>query len=130
MTMDKPRILVVEDEFIVAFEMKAALEGMGYTVCGMVNSGEEAIECAEREQPNLVLMDVSLKGEMDGIEAARHIRARLGIRTAFLSGYPVEEMMTRAADVRPIGIFVKPLEYQQLEETLGTFFLSLAAEVR
>lgn len=129
MTMDKPKILVVEDEFIVAFEMKAALEGLGYTVCGMVSSGEEAIERAERERPNLILMDVSLKGEMDGIEAARHIRARLGIRTAFLSGYPIEEMMRRVADVQPIGIFVKPLDYQQLEETLGTFFLSHAAEI-
>jgi len=122
-------ILVVEDEFIVAFEMKAALEGMGYTVCGMVSSGEEAIDCAERERPNIVLMDVSLKGEMDGIEAARHIRARLGIRTAFLSGYPVEELMTRAADTQPIGIFVKPLDYQQLEEALGSYFLSLAMEI-
>ena len=129
MTMKKPRILIVEDEFIVAFEMKVALEGMGYTVCGMASSGEGAIECAEREQPNCVLMDVSLKGEMDGIEAARHIRARFGIRTAFLSGYPVEEMFVRVADVQPIGIFVKPLEYQQLEETLGTFFLSLTAEI-
>ena len=121
--------MVVEDEFIVAFELKTALEGMGYTVCGMVSSGEQAIACAERERPDCVLMDVSLKGEMDGIEAARHIRARFGTRTAFLSGYPAEEMMRRAADVRPIGIFAKPLDYRQLEETLGSFFLSLAAEI-
>ena len=127
--MNRPSILVVEDEFIVAFELKGALEGMGYTVCGMVSSGEEAIVFAEREQPDCVLMDVSLKGEMDGIQAARHIRARLGIRTAFLSGYPAEEMMTRAADIRPIGFFVKPLEYGQLERALGTFFLSRAAEI-
>ena len=121
--------MVAEDEFIVAFELKTALEGMGYTVCGMVSSGEQAIDCAERERPDCVLMDVSLKGEMDGIEAARHIRARFGTRTAFLSGYPAEEMMRRAADVRPIGIFAKPLDYRQLEETLGSFFLSLAAEI-
>jgi CheY-like chemotaxis protein len=122
--MTKPKILVVEDEFIVAFELKVVLEGMGYTVCGMVSSGEDAIESVEREKPGCVLMDVSLKGEMDGIETARHIRARFGIRTAFLSGYPVEELMTRAADVEPIGIFVKPLVYSELEMTLGTFFLS------
>jgi len=122
--MTKPRILVVEDEFIVAFELKGALESMGYSVCGMVSSGEEAIESAERERPDCVLMDVSLKGEMDGIEAARHIRARYGTRSAFLSGYPIEEMMRRVEDVRPIGIFVKPLEYGELEQTLGDFFLS------
>lgn len=127
--MTGPRILVVEDEFIVAFELKGALEGMGYTVCGMVSSGEEAIECAEREMPDCILMDVSLKGDMDGIEAARHIRARFGTRSAFLSGYPVEEMMRRVADVRPIGIFVKPLDYEELEQTLGTFFLSGASEI-
>ena len=122
--MTGPRILVVEDEFIVAFELKGALEGMGYTVCGMVSSGEDAIDCVEREKPDCVLMDVSIRGEMDGIEAARHIRARFGTRTAFISGYPVEELMERAADVRPIGIFVKPLEYRELEIALGTALLS------
>ena len=122
--------MVVEDEFIVAFELKTALEGMGYTVCGMVSSGEQAIACAERERPDCVLMDVSLKGEMDGIEAARHILARFGTRSAFLSGYPAEETMTRVADVRPIGIFVKPLDYESLELALGDFFLSRAVEIQ
>lgn len=129
MTMSGYSILVVEDEFIVAYELKVALEGMGYTVCAMVSSGEEAIDCAEREKPDCVLMDVSLKGEMDGIEAARHIRSKLGIRTAFLSGYPAEEMMTRAADVRPIGFFVKPLEYEKLETTLARFLLSHGTDI-
>ena len=127
--MTKPKILVVEDEFIVAFELKVALEGMGYTVCGMVSSGEDAIESVEREKPDCVLMDVSLKGAMDGIEAARHIRARFGIRSAFLSGYPVDEIVRRVADVRPVGIFVKPLEYGELERVLGTFFLSGEAAI-
>lgn len=127
--MTRPKILVVEDEFIVAFELKVALEGMGYTVCGMVSSGEDAIKLVEREKPDCVLMDVSLKGAMDGIEAARHIRARFGIRSAFLSGYPVDEIVRRVADVRPVGIFVKPLEYGELERVLGTFFLSGEAAI-
>jgi len=127
--MTRPTILVVEDEFIVAFELKVALEGMGFTVCGMVSSGEDAIDCVEREKPDCVLMDVSIRGEMDGIEAARHIRARFGTRTAFISGYPVEELMERAADVRPIGIFVKPLEYRELEIALGTVLLSGDADL-
>jgi CheY-like chemotaxis protein len=127
--MTKPRILVVENEFIVAFELKMALEGMGYAVCGIVSSGEDALAYAEREQPDCVLMDVSLNGEIDGIEAARQIRSRHGIRTAFLSGYPAEEVMTRGADVRPIACFVKPLDYEQLKAALRSFFLAGAAAI-
>jgi two-component system response regulator len=119
-----PRILVVEDEFIVALEMKVALEGMGFEVCGMVGTGKEALEVAVRERPDCVLMDVSLKGDMDGIEAARDIRARLGIPSVFMSGFPVEEMMERTADIRPMGCFVKPVAYEQLEAVLAEYFLS------
>jgi len=120
--MEKPRILVVEDEFIVAFELRTALEEMGYSVCGVVSSGEEAIEVAERERPDCVLMDVSVKGPVDGVEAALRIRSRLGIPTAFLTGYPVEEVMSRARDAEPYGCFVKPLDYEELESFLQTFF--------
>ena len=122
--MTGQKILVVEDEFIVAYELKAALEKMGFTVCGTASSGLEAIESAERDRPDLILMDVSIKGELDGIETARHIRSRLGIRSVFLSGYPAEEMMTRAADVRPIGFFIKPLDYEKLKIALSAYFLS------
>lgn len=122
-------ILVVEDEFIVALELKTALEAMGYTVCGMVNSGADAIACAEQDRPDCVLMDVSLKGEMDGIEAARRIHDRFGIRTAFLSGYPAEKVMDRAGEVDPLGCLVKPFEYDQLEAMLQRFFDSVAGGV-
>jgi CheY-like chemotaxis protein len=124
-----PRILVVEDEFIVALELTRSLERMGYSVCGTVGSGIAAIDCVERERPDCILMDVSLKGEMDGIEAARHIQRRYGIRSVFLSGYPADEMMARVADVKPIGCFVKPLEYEQLEAALEDFFRSTALRV-
>ena len=127
--MRKPCVLIVEDEFIVAFELKAALERLGYRVCGIASSGQAAIDYAERESPDCVLMDVSLKGEMDGIEAARHIRARGGIRSVFLSGYPTDEMTERVADLRPIACFVKPVEYEQLEAALAAFFLSRAARM-
>ena len=121
--MNKPVILVVEDEFIVAFELKVALEKMGFEVCGIASTGESAIEAVGRWNPDCVLMDVSLKGQMDGIEAARHIRARYGVRAAFLSGYPADEMMARVTDLRPIGCFVKPLDYPQLQAALEAFFV-------
>lgn len=127
MTEARPTILVVEDEFIVAFELTSSLERLGYAVCGPVSSAMEAIDRAEREQPDCVLMDVSLKGDMDGIEAARHIRARCGIRSLFVSGYPPEEMMRRAADVEPIGCLVKPVEMEQLEALLEDFFRSIVS---
>jgi DNA-binding NarL/FixJ family response regulator len=122
--MRRPKILLVEDEFIVAFELNNALEKMGFKVCDTVSSGPAAIASAERERPDCALMDVSIKGEMDGIETARHLRARFGVRSVFTSGYPAEEIKTRAADVRPIGFFVKPLDYDALRAALSAFFLS------
>lgn len=120
--MTKPRILVAEDEFVVAFDLSVALERMGYEVCGVVSSGEDAIDYAERRLPDCVLMDVGLKGSIDGIEAARQILTRHGIRTAFLSGSPADEVLKRGAEIRPVGCFVKPFEYDQLEAALGYFF--------
>ena len=120
--MGKLKILVVEDEFIFALELKSVLEAMGFAVCGVVSSGEKAVEYATRENPDCVLMDVSLKGGIDGIEAARRIGSSLGIRTVLMSGYPAEEVMPRAGEVDLIGFLVKPLEYAKLEALLGQFF--------
>ena len=122
--MVKHRMLVVEDEFIVAFELRVFLEDVGYAVCGVASTGEEALEIAERERPDIVLMDVSIKGEIDGIEVARRIRSRFGIPTAFLTGYPAEEVIEKTRDVEPLGVFVKPLRYQELEAALGDFLLA------
>ena len=119
---DRPRLLVVEDEFIVAFELRTVLEEMGFSVCGVVSSGEEAFQIAERERPDCVLMDVSIKGEFDGIEAARRIRSRLGLPTAFLTGFPRDQVMEKARDVEPIGCFLKPLDYEELKTALEEFF--------
>jgi PAS domain S-box-containing protein len=76
--MSRARILIVEDEFIVAHDMRTTLERHGYDVCGMVSTGEEAIAVAERERPHCILMDMSIRGAMSGLEAARRIRAGAG----------------------------------------------------
>lgn len=123
MIVVKRTVLVVEDEFIVAYELKKTLEGIGCSVCATVSSGEEAVELAERFRPDAVLMDVGLKGRVDGIEAARRIHDRLGIRTAFLSGYPANEVMAKICDIEPIACFAKPLESAHLEAALFDFFL-------
>ena len=117
-----PRVLVVEDEFIVALELKTMLEEEGYEVCGVVGSAVDAIAVATRTLPDCVLMDVSLKGDVDGIETARRIRSGLGIRSAFLTGYPANEIMSRARDADPIGCFVKPLQREEVTAALESFF--------
>ena len=77
--MDKARILIVEDERIVAEDIQISLAKLGYSVAGIAASGEEAVEKAEELCPDLVLMDIKLKGDMDGVEAAEQIRARFAI---------------------------------------------------
>jgi CheY-like chemotaxis protein len=79
------RLLIVDDERLLGFDLRRPLGRMGYAVVGIVASGEEAIEHAQRLQPDLVLMDVRLRGQVDGIEAAQHTRAQSEIPLIFMS---------------------------------------------
>src|SRR5438067_12105306 len=85
--MNQTNILVVEDERIIAFDLKQRLEALGYRISAVVPSGEEAIEKAAELQPDLVLMDIHLEESMDGIEAAQRIHERLRILVVFLTAY-------------------------------------------
>ena len=117
-------ILIVEDEFIVAYEIQQTLEERGFTVCGVVGSGEEAVAVAEHTRPDCVLMDVNIRGGLDGVAAARRIRKRYDIPVAFVSGFPSREVMAQARDIVPLACFTKPLDFNEictvLEEKLGT----------
>ncbi len=108
------RILVVEDNLIVAKNMKSRLAGSGYTVPGIAISGEEAIQCAAETHPDLVLMDIKLKGEMDGIEAAEKIHTRFGIPVIYLTGYPDDETLQPAKGTESFGYVSKPFEIRKL----------------
>ena len=101
------RILVVEDNYFVALTIENALADAGYEVLGVVASGEEALEYARGEPPQLVIMDIRLAGEMDGIEAAIALRV-LGITCLMASAHFDEAMKRRAAEARPAGWLVKP----------------------
>src|SRR4051794_11002030 len=81
------RILIVEDERIVQFDLQMRLERMGYSVVGLASRGDEAVARAMELKPDLVLMDVNLEGTMDGIEAARRIRAEKDVRIVYLTAY-------------------------------------------
>ncbi len=116
--MLKKRILIAEDEFVVANDIKQSLENMGYLVEGIVTSGEKAIIKAETKKPNLILMDIILRGEMDGIDAARKIRSRFNIPVIFLTAYVNEKLIERATEAEAFGYLIKPFEPHQLKASI------------
>ncbi|MBF0564627.1 MAG: response regulator [Nitrospirae bacterium] len=111
---EKARVLVVEDESIVAMSIQDRLKELGYTVADVVSTGEEAIKKAELLRPHLVLMDIVLKGEMDGVEAAGYIRSNLDIPVVYLSAYSDDDTLARAKVTEPYGYILKPFEQREL----------------
>lgn len=112
--MTNAHVLVVEDEDIIAKDIQNRLKGLGYAVCALVSSGEEAIKEAEETHPDLVLMDIILKGEMDGIEAAEQIRDRFNIPVVYLTAYADDKTLQRAKITEPFGYILKPFEEKEL----------------
>jgi len=107
-------ILIVEDESIVALDIRHCLEGHGYNVLACVASGEEAIDRVRETRPDLVLMDIRLQGEMNGIEAARRIMADFRVPALFLTSYVDGEMLRQAKGLNAVGYLLKPFEDREL----------------
>ncbi|MBN1522957.1 MAG: response regulator [Spirochaetales bacterium] len=116
--MTKHKILIVEDERIVAKDIKGSLRNFGYEVIDIVVTGEDAIKVAEEQLPDLVLMDIMLKGELTGIDAARHIRDHLWIPVVFLTAYADESTLQNAKLTEPFGYIIKPFEDAELHSTI------------
>jgi putative nucleotidyltransferase with HDIG domain len=112
--MAKAQILVVEDDNIVVMELRDRLQRLGYAIAGVASYGEEAIEKAGGERPDLVLMDIRLKGQVDGIEAAEEIRTRFGIPVVYLTAYTDEDTLQRAKVTEPYGYIIKPFQERDL----------------
>jgi DNA-binding NarL/FixJ family response regulator len=108
------RILIVEDEFITAKDISASLIDAGYDVVGTASSGEEAVEKAAQLRPHLVLMDIRLNGQMDGVVAAQRIQAAAEIPVVFLTAYSDIETMKRVLYAKPYGYVVKPYTEEEL----------------
>ncbi len=106
----KSRILVVEDEAIVAADISERLRRMGYDVLGFANTGERAIELATELKPELVLMDITLKGKMSGTEAAGYITSQLHLPIIFLTANSDDAVFRRARDTAPFGFILKPFD--------------------
>jgi CheY-like chemotaxis protein len=113
------RILVVEDEAIIARDIAMQLQDLGYDVLGPVASGEQALALARQSQPCLVLMDIHLAGAMDGISAAQAIRTDLQVPTIFLSAFNGDENLARAELAQPAGYMAKPFSEVELETLLS-----------
>lgn len=112
------RVLIVEDEWFVATEIETTLRSAGYAVTGIAISAREAIQMAEIHQPEIILMDIRLKGARDGVDAALEIFRRLGLRCLFVSAYVDAETKKRAKPAKPYGWLSKPFSDRQLANAL------------
>ena len=116
--MEKARIFIVEDEAIVAKDIEISLKNLGFAVSGTAFSGEKAIINIGENRPDLVLMDIMLKGEMNGIDAASQIKARFNIPVIYLTAHADEEMLQSAKLTEPFGYIIKPFEERELGSTI------------
>ena len=107
-------ILIVEDELIVAEDLRRRLKAMGYDVMGVVSSGDEAIQRVEEKRPDLVLMDISLRGEMDGVAAAERIRERFGTPVVYITGHGDPDTLQRAKSTPGFAFVMKPVEDREM----------------
>ncbi|MES9997383.1 response regulator [Desulfovibrio aminophilus] len=112
------RILLVEDERIIALEMKVFLQRLGYQVAASLATGEQALADAPAIRPDLVLMDIMLAGDLDGIETARRLRAVCPVPVVYCTAYTDPETMRRAQDTGPAGILTKPVNLDDLRRTI------------
>ena len=118
--MPKKTILIVEDESLSAISLASYLEDLGHRVLDFPTTGREAIAIAEADRPDIVFMDVSLPGDMDGIEAARIINERAPVALIFMTGYANKSVTERAADLKPVAYLIKPFDFALIDGILDS----------
>jgi two-component system, cell cycle sensor histidine kinase and response regulator CckA len=128
--MTSARVMIVEDDRVVARDIRTQVSRMGHSVVGVTGSGEEAVTLAAAHLPDLVLMDIRLEGEMDGIEAAQQIRSKNRIPVVFLTAFGNEAVMRRASFTEPFGYLLKPYEDQQMRVVIQMALYKREAETR
>ena len=116
--MTRASLMVVEDEFIIAADLKDRVERMGYRVTAQADSGEDAVRQVENHSFDLILMDIVLSGQMDGIEAAQAIRERTSIPIVFLTAYGSGPIIERAKLAAPFGYILKPFSDRELRAVI------------
>ena len=116
--MTPAKILVVEDESIVALDITNQLRHLGYTVVGTIDRGEAVLDMVTLSQPDMILLDIRLKGKMDGIEAARRIKDQFDLPIIFLTAYTDQATQARAEMAAPFGFLIKPFKATELREII------------
>jgi two-component system, response regulator PdtaR len=112
------RILLVEDDYIISMLLEKQIRRMGYEVAGKVDSGEKALEFIRDEKPDLVLMDIELKGDIDGIDTVRQMREFSKAPVIYLTGNANEKTRLQAEDTKPEGFLVKPVDMEVLKQQI------------
>lgn len=115
----KGKILIVEDEAMSGLALRVVLKRWGYEVCGVVARGEEAVKKSETEKPDLVLMDILLAGTIDGLDAAKKIRAKSKIPIVFLTGYQDEKTARIVKSLAPSAYIIKPTDPDEIARMIG-----------
>ena len=116
--MKEASILVAEDENIVAMDLRNRLSSLGYSVAGIAATGEEAVAKAGETFPDLILMDIRLRGDMDGVEAAAEIRSKYQLPVVYLTGQADEHTLRRAKITEPLGYLLKPFDDRELRPAI------------
>ena len=118
MNVKIPRILVIEDDGIIAHHLQIVLKKFGYQVQEVVGNGADAMRLAEATRPDLALMDIQIEGDIDGIEVAEFLQSRLNIPVVFLTSFDSDQLLQRAKVTHPFGYVTKPFEERHLHATL------------
>lgn len=116
------RIIIVENDFIIALALKKAIQRLGHEVTATLDNGKAAIAKVKQGQADLILMETRLFGEMDGIEAMNQIRRFSGVPVIYMTGQPLESIKKRALQTHPAGYLSKPLNTKDLEELVRKTF--------
>lgn len=110
----KSRILIVEDEILVGIMLSRKLQSYGYEVGDVIINGEEAVQIARTEQPDVVLMDIALSGNVNGLEAARKIRQDTDIPIIIFTGYDTGKLSQQTTDIDPVAIVSKLDDFEEI----------------
>ena len=112
--VERARIMVVEDEAVISLEIQDRLTKMGHSICGTAASGEEALSVATAKRPDLILMDINLRGDVDGVQAAQQIHDRIEIPVIYLTAFADDRTVERARLTEPFGYLIKPFSEKEL----------------